>query len=426
MWRLAVSFLILVCACSAEVRTLTLREAVQLALDQSPDMLLARLDEHKAEEAVRLARDPFIPKVVVGSGLAYSNGFPMSIEGATPSIMQARAIADVFNRPQSFRVAAAKESRRGAAFDSAGRQEEAVYRTAELFLEARKAAQMAEAARGEVKSLETVWESVKARVAEGRELPIEARKAELSLARARYRAQALESSVSMSETALAGTLGFEAGEQVRPAQGDNLLPPPPPSADAAAESALKNSKELRALESKLLAKGYDIRAERAAKWPRLDLVAQYGLLAKFNNYQDFFSKFQRHNGQLGISFQFPVFSGPGPAAAASQAEAEAAQIRVQIRNARRRIETDTRNAYSGVAQADSARDIARLDLEIAREQVSILLAQSQEGRASLRQLEEARTGETGKWVAFYEAAATVEKARLNLLRQTGDLVAALQ
>ena len=56
MWRLAVSFLILVCACSAEVRTLTLREAVQLALDQSPDMLLARLDEHKAEEAVRLAR----------------------------------------------------------------------------------------------------------------------------------------------------------------------------------------------------------------------------------------------------------------------------------------------------------------------------------------------------------------------------------
>jgi outer membrane protein len=114
------------CASAVEVRTLTLREAVDLALNQNPDVLLARLDQQKAEEAVRLARDPFIPKVVVGSGLAYSNGFPMSIEGATPSIMQARAIAYVFNRPQSYRVAAAKENRRGAALDTAARQDEIV------------------------------------------------------------------------------------------------------------------------------------------------------------------------------------------------------------------------------------------------------------------------------------------------------------
>lgn len=426
MWRLAVCFSLSVCAGAAEVRTLSLREVVGLALQQSPDLLLARLDERKAQEAVRLARDPFIPKVMVGSGLAYSSGFPMSIEGATPSIMQARAIADVFNRSQSFRVAASKESRRAASFDVAERQEEAVYRTAELFLEAQKTGQMAEVSRGEVKSLEAVWEAVKARVAEGRELPIEARKAELALARARYRAQIFDANVTAAQTALAGALGFEAGDRVQPAQGGDALPAPPPSADAAAEAALKNSKELRSLEAKLVAKGFDIRAERAAKWPKLDLVAQYGLLAKFNNYEDFFRKFQRHNYQFGISFQVPVWTGPGAEAAASQAEAEAAQIRIQIRNARRRIDADARSLYANLAQTETARDIARLDLEIAREQVSVLLAQSQEGRASLRQVEEARTAETGKWVAFYDAASNVEKARLNLLRELGQLTAALR
>ncbi|MGA2326120.1 MAG: TolC family protein [Bryobacteraceae bacterium] len=411
---------------AVEVRTLTLREAIDLALNQNPDILLARLDQQKAEDAVRLARDPFIPKVVVGSGLAYSNGFPMSIEGATPSIMQARAIADVFNRPQSYRVAAAKESRRGAALDAGARQDEIVYRTAELFLEAQKGARMAGVAGAEVKSLEGVLETVRARVAEGRELPIESRKAELNLARARYRSQVLDGNTRAAQNALGVVLGLDAAELVRPVDTESPAPAMPESPDAAVKSALANSKELRALQSKLLAKGFDIRAQRAGRLPTFDLVAQYGLLAKFNNYADFFSKFQRHNGQLGISFQLPLFSGPGIAAASAQAEAEAAQLRIQFRSVRRRIESDTRRAYEDIQQAEAARDVAQLDLDVAREQVSLLLAQMQEGRAALRQVEEARAAETGKWIAFYDAGTNLEKARLNLLRHTGELQAALR
>jgi outer membrane protein TolC len=414
------------CASAAEVRTLTLREAVELALNQNPDILLARLDQQRAEEAVRLARDPFIPKVVVGSGLAYSNGFPMSIEGATPSIVQARAIGDVFNRPQSYRVAAAKENQRGATIDAAARRDEAVYRTAELFLDAQRAARVAEVARTEAKSLEGVLEAVRERVAEGRELPIEAQKAELNLARARYRSRVLDANVLSAQDALGAVLGLDASEQVRPVQAETPPPAVPESAEAAVKSALANSKELKGLQSKLLAKGYDVRAERAAWMPKLDLVAQYGLLAEFNNYADFFRKFQRHNGQLGISFQVPLWTGPGAAAAAAQAETEAAQLRIQFRNARRRIESDTRRSYEDIQEAEAARDLARLDLEVARQQVSVLLAQMQEGRAALRQVEGARAAETEKWIAFYDAGTTVEKARLTLLRQTGELLAALR
>lgn len=418
--------LIGVCAGAAELRTLTLREAIDLALSQNPDILLARLDERKAEEAVRLARDPFIPKVVVGSGLAYSNGFPMSIEGATPSIVQARAVGDVFNRPQSYRVAAAKENQRGATIDAAARRDEAVYRTAELFLDAQRAARVAEVARTEAKSLEGVLEAVRERVAEGRELPIEVQKAELNLARARYRSRVLDANVLSAQDALGAVLGLDASEQVRPVQAETPPPAVPESAEAAVKSALANSKELKGLQSKLLAKGYDVRAERAAWMPKLDLVAQYGLLAEFNNYADFFRKFQRHNGQLGISFQVPLWTGPGAAAAAAQAETEAAQLRIQFRNARRRIESDTRRSYEDIQEAEAARDLARLDLEVARQQVSVLLAQMQEGRAALRQVEGARAAETEKWIAFYDAGTTVEKARLTLLRQTGELLAALR
>ena len=113
MWKRGFLFLCCVYAGAAEVHTLTLKEAVDMALRQSPDVLLARLDESRAEQAVRLETAPFVPKLVVGSGLAYSSGFPLSIEGASPSIFQANAIGNVFNRPQMLKIGVAKENRRG-------------------------------------------------------------------------------------------------------------------------------------------------------------------------------------------------------------------------------------------------------------------------------------------------------------------------
>src|SRR5712692_4827826 len=100
-------------ALRAEVHVMPLRQAVDRALEQNPDIALARLDEQKAAQAVRLAKAPFSPTIGAGSGLAYSSGFPMSIDGAAPSIVQARATQFIFNRQQSYLVAEARENVRG-------------------------------------------------------------------------------------------------------------------------------------------------------------------------------------------------------------------------------------------------------------------------------------------------------------------------
>lgn len=425
MRKLAVAIL-LAGGLTAEVHRLTLRQAVELALQQNPEVALARLEEKKAEQAVRMARDPFVPRLVAGSGLAYSSGFPMSIEGATPSIIQAAALADVFNRSQSHRVAAARENRRGAAIGTVAKQQEVAYRTAELYLEAERAARWVEVAARRLEGLARVAASLEARVAEGRELPIESRRAALELARARHQRHALDSECAYLESALAEVLGLEPGDRVQAAGEQRLPPETPASEEEAARTALANSQEVRLLESKLVAKGFDIRAERAARLPKLDLVAQYSLLGRFNNYEDFFRKFQRHNSQLGVSIQIPLWTGPGVAAAITQAETEAAELRLQIQAARRRITAETARMHRDLKQAESARELARMDLEVAREQVSLLLAQFEEGRAALRQLEEARSLEADKWMAFYAAATALERARLSLLKQTGTLLAALR
>src|SRR5262245_58427600 len=106
-----------------EVRPMTLRQAVSLAVRQNPDVALARLDEESARLAVRITHDPFTPRITAGSGLAYSSGFPMSIEGSAPSIVQARATQFIFNRQQSFLVAQSKEDARGAGFNTASKRD---------------------------------------------------------------------------------------------------------------------------------------------------------------------------------------------------------------------------------------------------------------------------------------------------------------
>src|SRR5271166_902540 len=178
--RFSAFFLFAILA-SAETKTLTLRAALNLALEQNPDVLLARFDQQKARDQILIARDPFLPKVIGGSGLAWSPGYPTTIDGNPPSIFEARTDMALFDRSQSYKIAQAKEGLRASAIDVTRRQEEAAYRVASLFLDAEQAAHSLDAAQKQVSNLARVKELVDARVAEGRELPIESKKADLQV-----------------------------------------------------------------------------------------------------------------------------------------------------------------------------------------------------------------------------------------------------
>ena len=154
--------------------------------------------------------------------------------------------------------------------------------------------------------------------------------------------------------------------------------------------------------------------------------SQYALFGKFNHYEDYFNRFQRHNGQLGMSFQIPVFANSADEARAAQNELEAKRLRQQISDARGRIEADTRKAWQKIFDSESARDVAKMDLDLARDQVSVVLAQMEEGRATLKQVEEARYQEQERWMGLYDVNCQLELARFELLRQTNALVAALR
>jgi outer membrane protein TolC len=410
---------------SAAPRPISLKEAVDLALRQNPELVLARLDAQKADLEIQATREGLLPRFVAGSGMAYTYGMPMSVEGSAPTVVQARAIRSIYNAPQRHLTGMAREFAAGAAHAAEQVRGDIALRTAVLYLDLERTAQAAELARSRVDSLRRIEAAVRLRVEEGRELPIEGKRAAVNLARARQQAAALESARRAQAQSLAQVLGLEPSSDLQPAQEPRPEIALPASEEEAVQAALTDHPEIKRLEAAIRARGRERQAHLAARQPKIDLLAQYGLLARFNNYDQFFNRFQRHNVQLGASFAIPLFANPADEARAAQASVEVRRLETELASARARIEGEARTAWREVQDAGLAREVALADLEIAREQVSLLLAQLEQGRATIQQLEQARVRENECWQALLDARAGAERARYVLLRRANRLLASL-
>ena len=410
---------------SAEVHSLTLKQAVDTALKESPDIVLARLEERKARAAIEVARDPFVPKVYAGSGAAKVWGYPSSIEGAAPSIVQTRTDMALFNRPKSYELARVREVARGAVFATQSKSDEVAYQVASQYVDVQQMARSVASLQLEINSLQQANAAVQLRVQEGRELAIESKRVAVDLARARQRAEAIQQDLDYARAALAVILGYPAGDRVETTDQEAQALEVPETETAARELALQNNKDLRQLQSQMQAKGLELKEYGALRLPTVDLVAQYALFAK-SQYQDFFNHVQRNNAELGAAITIPLLTGSAGKGLRAQALADTEELRTKMSQTRSRIELETQRSYQEMQKAASAREVARLDLDYAREQVSVLLAQLEEGRATQQKVDDARFNEQEKWIVYYDAQRTLEKARLDVLRATGTLTAALK
>jgi outer membrane protein TolC len=428
MRRLALScgILALSIAARAETHNLTLKQAVDRALAENPEAIMTRLDALHAALAVRYAQSPFTPRVDMGSGIAYTNGFPLSIEGSAPAIFETRVNQYLLNMPQRYAIKQAKETARGTGFAAGEKADEIAFRVASLYIDLDRAARLAESAAKQIESLDKVSQAVEARVAEGRELAVTAQETHVNLLRAQQRLVGLESDRDYAAHNLAATLGYAAGDEVQPAREDRPAPQMPATEAAAVQTAISGSNELKRLDAAYAAKGFEIKSDKSQRLPRVDLVAQYALLSMINNYQQFFNKFERNNWEIGGSFQVPIYVGSGVKALIEEAETDQKHLQAEMQAARNRISLSVHEDYLNLHKADVARELAQAELDLARSQLSIVLAQMNEGRASLRQVEEARYAEEEKWIAFYDAQFNTERARLSVLRETGELRAAIQ
>jgi outer membrane protein TolC len=77
-------------------------------------------------------------------------------------------------------------------------------------------------------------------------------------------------------------------------------------------------------------------------------------------------------------------------------------------------------------ELELGRDVARLDLKLSQQSLALVQAQNDQGRSTLRELEQAHLEENDKWLAFLEADFQRQQAQLALLQSTGQVSRILQ
>src|SRR5262249_2710184 len=102
----------------ASAEPVPLEHAIRLALAHSTATAVADADVQRAFANYRELRNNMIPTLMVGSGLGWSYGFPLTIEGSAPSLVTATAQSSVFNLAQNQYLGAAKADIRASQFQS--------------------------------------------------------------------------------------------------------------------------------------------------------------------------------------------------------------------------------------------------------------------------------------------------------------------
>ncbi|HEX4167586.1 MAG TPA: TolC family protein [Bryobacteraceae bacterium] len=426
MRKLALFFFSFVLLLTAENHKLTLQQTLELAARQNPDVTLARLDQNKAEEGIRVAQDPFHPKLFTGSGAAYTYGYPNTIEGSAPAIFQVTTQEALFNRPKSYELAASRELARASEYGALAKTDEVAYEAADLFLRASQIEHAGQTLTSQIPDLQKVVDTMSAAVTEGSELPLELKRARVNLASSVEQLSSTQLDEDYYEMNLAVVVGYPATDRVKPIDSNFLSVMTPSSEADAVDTALRNSEQMRQMQSNILAKEMDLRSFKSARWPTVDLVAQYALFAKYTYSQYFPStKFQRNNFQLGAAVTIPLLLGTARGGYMAQAYTDVQKLRIQADQLRNHILVDTRRSYQQWKKAENLRDLARMKLDLAREDLTVKLAQNGEGRVPLRELEQSRLDESDLWMQLYDAEAQVTRAKLAILRQMGTLTAAI-
>jgi len=404
---------------ASQEKPLVFRTAIELALKNSTTTGLAHADLQRARASMTQTRDVFLPQMVLGSGLGGSYGFPLSLEGAAPSVFNVNFQGALLNGAQRSMVKAARSDVAATAAQNADRRNDVITETALAYVQLDLLESSLTIQREQQESAAKFQDTVNQRVQAGLDSQVETTRAKLVGARTTLDIAQTRAAADQLRLRLSQLTGLPAASIRTSTESIPALPDVPQDQDLASE-AVKNNPVIKAAEAAAQAKEFRAQAEHRQLYPAVDYVGQYAVLARFNNYDQFFQKFQRHNVTAGVAIRFPFFN-PVQRAAAEAAKEDAAKSRKEAQGVREQVSTDTLKLQRSVQQLAAARQVAQLEHQLAEADIETAHAKIESGGASIKDEQNARVAEHQRYTAYLNSSFELDRAQIQLMRQTGQL-----
>jgi outer membrane protein len=402
---------------------LPLKRAVELALAHSSTAASANADQQRVFSSYREARSQYIPQFIVGSGLGKSWGYPLSLEGSAPSIVNFNSQSTLYNPAVREFVRAARTDWSAATLQSKDQRNQVIQDTVLSYAELSKWETMLGHLQEEHEAAIQTEQLVSQRIKEGVDSPAMQNKAHLVSARLRLRLAETRGAIDVIRNRLAHLTGLPAATIETESES---MPPLPEvkQEDDLPGTAVQASPGVQAAAGRAEAESLRARGEHRASLPSVDFAAQYGLLATYNNYQQFFQpgSFQRHNATLGVVIKFPVFSAT-QRARAEAADATALKAKKDAETVKNQVSEEALRLQRSVEQTAAAREVADLEYQIAQSNLESLKVRLDAGSIAWHDVQDAREQLNERYNSLQDATFELERARITLLRATGELEA---
>lgn len=398
-----------------------LRRVVELALTHSTTAAMLVAEEQRAFASYNEVKNHYLPSLTVGSGLGATWGYPLSLEGSAPSIVNTTAQSALLNAGLRDFVREARKEWQASGIHGKDQRDQVILETVLNYVELSKWEALAAHLTEDYAAALKMEEVVNQRVQEGVDTPLARSQVHLNAARVYLHISQAQGAIDVLRNRLSHTTGLAAAAiETIPDSIPSL--PEVKQDDNLAARALEISPTIQvaALHSDALA--FHARGEHRAMWPTADFAAQYALLATFNRYQDFFQpgSFQKHNAALGVVIRFPFFN-PSQQARARTADAEALLAQKEAEEAKNQVSERTLKLQRSVQQLAAAQEVVDLEYQVAKSNLETAHVRVDAGSATVHDEDDARSQASEHYAALQDAKLQLKQARIALLRETGDL-----
>lgn len=412
---------------SSAFTQISLATAVDLALRNSNAVKIASADVQRAEAALSETKDVYIPSFLLGSSIGYSYGFPVG----QPSIytVQSQSLLYTFSQRDYIRSARSGLHSAQLALNDARQQVmlDSALDYIQMDSDRREIAVLEEenTAAGRLAQIE------QQRLDAGLESRTDLLKTKLIAAQVRLKQLHLEDDLEIVRNHLAHLTGMPASTIITESPS---LPPAPDlniedsSTDVHAKlSALDSNQGVQAAYANAKSRMYQAFGDaRQIFRPQFGFGAQYSRFAKFNNYQEYYQRFQHNNFEIGAQITLPLYDVSRKAkeresrANAAHAFAEADQVRDQASE-------NILLLRKSLRELAAQKDVAQIQSELAHDQLQAVVTQLQSAAVpgssptSPKEEQQARIEERRRAADLIEAEFELTKTQLGLLRAAGEI-----
>ncbi len=397
----------------------TLHRAVDLALKHATGISISAADEQRASAGYRELRNSYIPQLNAGAGIGWSDGFPLSLEGAAPSLFNVNAQSALLNPALKDFIRSAQSEEKVSLLRTKDQRNQVIQDTVLSYAELAKWEQRLSRLREVQSAAQQTETAVSDRLKEGIDSELDLTQAKLSVARVRLRIAEASGAADVLRERLSHLTGLPAATFETDADSIPALPAIKTEDESIAKSTDANPTVQAAVEH-ARAQFLKLYGEKRSLWPSIDFAAQYANLASYNNYENYYKHFQPNNATVGIALHLP-FLNLAQHARVEEAESDARKATKEAEATRNQVSEETLRLERSVTQMQAARDVAQLEYEIAQKNIEAIRTKMESSTANLHDLDNAQSQASERLISLQDITFELERSQVALMRAEGNL-----